>query len=270
MDGNCGVGYRDRPWWVLALVIVMAGQAGLAAIPFGGFAAVADDRPVVAGRHPLHLYHGMLGAETFRDRHTTICFDPAFQAGYPKTPVFDGGSRPAEFVLAAVGTRHAAAAYKVMLFACCVLTPLAFALAARGAGVSANGSCLAAVAGALLWWSPPVRAMFDAGDVGLLLAGLLGVMCVGGFARYHCEPGPISWLVLAAVSIAGWYAHPVVWIGFAPILIFYYLALAPRHGPAWHLGLAGILLVGLTPNFWWLSDWGQFWWLREQQALADG
>ncbi len=270
MDGARGDGFRDRPGWVLALAVVVAGQFGLATIPFGGIDAVLDDRPVVEGRHPLHLYHGTLGAEMFRDCRVTSCFDPAFQAGYPKTPVFDGGSRPAEFVLAAVGTQHAPAAYKGMLLACCIFAPLAFALAARGAGVSAGGACLAAVGGTLLWWTPLVRAMFDAGNVDLLLAGLLGIICVGGLARYHREPGPVSWLVLATISVAGWYAHPVVWIGFTPILIGYYLALAPRHGPAWHLGLAGLLIVGVTPNIWWLSDWGRFWWLREQQALADG
>jgi hypothetical protein len=242
----------------------------LAAVPFGGWAGVTDDRPVVAGRHPLHLYHGILGAESVRDGRSTACFDPAFQAGYPKTPVFDGGSRPAELALAVGGTRYAAAVYKGMLFTLAALAPLAFALSARGAGVSAPGACLAAAAGALLWWSTPIRAMFDAGDVDLLSAGLLGIVCVGGFARYHREPGPVSWATLAVVCAAGWYAHPVVWIGFTPILIGYYLALAPRHGPAWHLGLAGLLIVGLAPNFWWLSDWGRFWWLREQQALADG
>lgn len=270
MDGPSGDGFRDRPVWVLALAVVVAGQVGLGRSAFGGWDALSDDRPVVAGRHPLHLYHGSLGAEMFRDGGRTSCYDPAFQAGYPKTPVFDGGSRPTEFVLAAFGTANPAATYKGMLLACCVFAPLAFALSARGAGVPAKGSCLAAAAGALLWWSPPVRAMFDAGDIDLLLAGTLGIVCIGGFARYHREPGPISWSVLAVVSVLGWYAHPVVWIAFTPVLVGYYLALAPRHGPAWHLGLAGVLLAGLAANFWWLSDWGRFWWLREQQALADG
>ena len=55
-----------------------------------------DDQPIVSGRHPLHLYHGYLGAQTFRERGSLCCYDPAYQAGYPKTPVFDGGSRLAE------------------------------------------------------------------------------------------------------------------------------------------------------------------------------
>ena len=55
-----------------------------------------DDEPILSGRHPLHLYHGLLGARSFLSRGTLSCYDPAFQAGYPKTPVFDDGSRPAE------------------------------------------------------------------------------------------------------------------------------------------------------------------------------
>ena len=59
-----------------------------------------DDRPIVSGGHPLHLYHGFLGARSLRERGTASCYDPAFNAGYPKTPVFDSGSRPAELMLA--------------------------------------------------------------------------------------------------------------------------------------------------------------------------
>src|SRR5262245_41744097 len=138
MDGPRGDGFRDRPVWWVALAVVVIGQAALTAFLFGGWSGLQDDRPVVAGRHPLHMYHGILGAESFRDGRSTACYDPAFQAGYPKTPVFDGGSRPAELVLAVVGPGHAARAYKGMLLVVCTFVPLAFALSARGAGTSAG------------------------------------------------------------------------------------------------------------------------------------
>lgn len=236
MDGSPG--FRQRPWWLLAVALVAAGQAGLA-LPLFGPGGLADPRPVVAGRHPLHLYHGALGAGTFRDRYATACYDPAFQAGYPKTPVFDGGCRPAELFLAIAGGRYDPAAYNRGLFAVCVLAPLAFVLAARGAGLSAAGSCLAGVGGCLVWWSPPVRAMFDAGNLDLLLAGLMGLVFVGGLARYAADPGPLSWLVLAAVLAVGWFAHPVVWLGLLPVGAAFYVLVAPRHGLAWHLGWPG-------------------------------
>jgi hypothetical protein len=263
MDGSCARGFRQQPVWLLAVAGLVAGQAGLALRALGGPEGLTDDRPVIAGRHPLHLYHGELGADTFRQRYATACFDPNFQAGYPKTPVFDAGSRPAEFFLILAGRGAGPAAYKFGLFACCLVVPAGFATAARGAGLSRSAACLAGAVGCGLWWSPPVRAMFDAGDIDLLLAGLCGVVCVGWLPRYNWEPGVTSWLVLAATSVIGWYAHPVVWLGLIPLVAAYYLAVAPRHGPAWHLGLIGVGACGLAVNMWWLWDWGKFWWLRQ-------
>src|SRR5262249_48504647 len=92
-------GFRQQPAWLVAAAVGVVAQAGLALALFGPgrqWDAVTDDRPVLSGRHPLHQYHGSLGASAFRTSRSTTCYDPAFQAGYPKTPVFDGGSRPAE------------------------------------------------------------------------------------------------------------------------------------------------------------------------------
>src|SRR5262249_2097879 len=57
--------------------------------------------------------------------------------------------------------------------------------------------------------------------------------------------------------------HPLIWVGLGPIVLAYYLVFAPRHGPAWHLGLLGITFAGIAPNVWWLIDWGKYWWLRQ-------
>src|SRR5687767_10958960 len=98
MDEMPADGFRHKPLWLLGVAGLLLAQAGLVLALFGpsrSWAAVADERPVTSGRHPLHLYHGLLGAQAFRDRRATTCYDPAFQAGYPKTPVFDGGCRPA-------------------------------------------------------------------------------------------------------------------------------------------------------------------------------
>ena len=270
MDGPptliTGQGFWRRPTWLLVLAAVLFAQAGFALDLFGpnSLAGLTDGRPIVAGRHPLHLYHGSLGADTFRDRWGTACYDPAYQAGYPKTPVFDGGCRPAEvFLIVAGDSTDPATAYKWGVFAVCVIVPAVFAAAGRAVGMAAPGACLAAVAGCLVWWSPHVRAMLDDGNVDLLLAGLMGVLFVGGLVRYHAEPGLTGWLKMSAAAVVGWYAHPVVWLGLLPVLTVYYIALAPRHGLAWHLGLVGITAAGLAPNMWWLWDWGRFWWLRQ-------
>ena len=259
----CARGFRQRPAWLLAVVGLMLAQAYLALQVLGGGGGLADARPVVSGRHPLHLYHGTLGAATFRQRSATACYDPNFQAGYPKTPVFDGSCRPAEFFLLLLGDGYDPAAYKLGLFCCCLAVPLGFVAAARGAGLSRAAAILAGALGCGVWWSPPARAMFDAGDLDLMLAGLSATVFIGWLARYHWQPGVTSWCVLAGTAVVGWYAHPVVWLALGPVVAVYYLAIAPQHGLAWHLGIVGVTGVGMGPNFWWLWDWIKFWWLRQ-------
>ena len=264
---------RRRPALAAALLLVLAGQAAAALDLFGGAAGLTDARPVISGRHPLHFYHAVLGAGTFRDRFTTSCYDPAFQAGYPKTPVFDGGCRPAEaaLVLARVGgqARHAPAAYKLWLFALCLLAPLAFAAAAWGAGLPGEVGVVAAVGGGFVWWSGPVQALFHAGAADVLLAGLVAVPAVTGLARYSAAPEPGVWCLLALLSLVGWYAQPLVWLGLLPVSLGHYFVVAPRHGLAWHLGRLGVALAGLVPNLGWLAQWARFWWLRAPASAAD-
>src|SRR5262249_24760157 len=80
---------------VLALGGLFLWQAWMTLTLFGPerpWERLFNDAPILSGRHPLHLYHGYLGASSLRERGTVCCYDPAFQAGYPKTPVFDSGS----------------------------------------------------------------------------------------------------------------------------------------------------------------------------------
>lgn len=258
------VGFRSRPVWFAALIALVVGQGALALQLFGG--GLNDDRPILDGRHPLHLYHGSLGAATFRETRAVTCYDPHFQAGYPKTPVFDSGSRPAELFVYAFPNRSPAAAYKLGLFLVCAAVPLVFASAGRGVGLSAPVACLAGLGGCVVWWSPGVRALLDAGQIDGLMLGLAWLAFCGGLARYAADPGLTGWFLMAAASLVGWYVHPVGWLGVLPMVAVYYLISAPRHGLAWHLGLLAVLAVGVVPNLWWLTDWGRFWWLRQASA----
>ncbi len=264
---------RRRLALAAALLLVVAGQAVAALELFGGSAGLADDRPVLSGRHPLHLYHATLGAGTLRDRGTTSCYDPAFQAGYPKTPVFDGACRPAEFALALARlggqAKPGAAAYKFGLFALCLLAPLAFAAAAWGAGLPGEVAVVAAAGGALVWWSGPIQTLLHAGAADLLLAGLAALPAVAGLARYSASPGPGVWCGLALLSVVGWYAQPLVWLALLPLGLGHYFVVAPRHGLAWHLGRLGVTVAGLVPNLGWLTQWARFWWLRSSASAVD-
>ncbi len=256
-------GFRHRPQWLLAVAALAAAQLGFAVQLFGGWAGASDDRPVLTGRHPLHQYHAGIGAGAIRDNGTASAYDPHFQAGYPKTPVFDAPARIAEPVYLLLGrVDHCPAAYKTALLVLCGLVPLVFAAAGRGFGIHAGGTVWAAAGGCLVWWSPPVREVFDAGHLDLLAVGLAFVLFLGGMARYARRPGPSGWATMAAASVVGWYVHPVAWFGLFPAVAVFYLVSAPRHGLAWHLGAIAVPVVGLVANLWWLADWAAFWWVR--------
>ncbi len=262
-------GFRERPVWLFGVAALVLAQAGLTLALFGParpWSAVTDDRPILSGRHPLHLYHGILGAAAFHDRGATTCYDPRFQAGYPKTPVFDGGSRPAELFLWLSGGTYRPGVYKLGLFVFLLFVPLAFVAAARGAGLPPGAAVLSGVGGVLLGWSGPVQRMITEGELDLLAAGLAGIVFVPWLARFARTLGVDAWAVLAGTALVGWYFHPLVWLGLAPVVFVYYLVFAPGHGPAWHLGLIGITFAGIAPNIWWLIDWGKYWWLRQPIA----
>ncbi|MCU0704728.1 MAG: hypothetical protein MUF18_12190, partial [Fimbriiglobus sp.] len=257
------IGFRHRPQWLLAVVGLVAAQLGLAAQLFGGWAGVTDDRPVVSGHHPLHQYHAGLGAGAFREGGTASAYDPHFQAGYPKTPVFDSAARVAEPIYLLLGDHdHAPAAYKIALVVLCGMVPLVFAAAGRGFGIPAGGTVWAAAGGCLVWWSEPVRTVFDHGHLDLLTVGLAFILFLGGLARYAGRPGPSGWATMTAASVVGWYVHPVAWFGLLPAVAVFYLVAAPRHGLAWHLGALAVPVLGLGVNWWWLADWAAFWWVR--------
>lgn len=267
MDDGYGPGFRQRPIWIIAVLLLVGGQAGLTAQLFGGgcnFTPLFDSRPVMDGRHPLHFYHGGLGASTFRERGASTCYDPAFQSGYPKTPIFDAGARSSEVVLYLAGEeKNAVAAYKIGLGILCLTVPLSFAVAARGFGLSPSGSCLAGLGGCWLWWTPAVRGLLDAGHTDLLVGGLATLVFLGGLARYAAVPAVVAMFQMVICSLIAWTFYPPFAVGLIPIIAVYYLVTAPRHGLAWHLGLIFVPVIGVGPNLWWLADWVRFSWLRQ-------
>jgi len=259
-------GFRHRPLWLLAALALGLAQAGFALAAFGperSLEPVLDDRPITSGLHPLHLYHGWLGASNFLETGSTTVFDPNFQAGYPKTPAFDNGSRPAELFLALNGGSYSPRAYKLGVLACLLLVPVAFVMAGRGVGLPAGAAVLAGVIGTAIGWSAPVRRMLEDGELDYLAAGLGALVYASWLVRYSRHFDIESWIVLASVAVAGWYAHPVVWFGLAPVVLGCYFVYAPRRELAWHLGLLGILAAGIAPNLWWLADWYRYWWLAQ-------
>ncbi len=265
---------RLFPLWALLFVALLAWQGWMTLTLFGTdepWRALLDDRPILSGRHPLHLYHGYLGARALYATGRLLCYDPAFQIGYPKTPVFDSGSRPAELFLALSGGSYRPAAYKIGLAVCCLLVPWLLLLACRGAGLCAPATVLATAAGLLVWWGAPGRRALEAGDIELLLAALAVLAHVGLLVRYHRGPGFWTWLGLLVTAALGWFAHPLLFPLLLPLLWVYYLSIGARHARfSWHLALFAAEGGAVAVNLFWLTDWVHFWWLRLPQPRAAG
>lgn len=253
-----------RVWW-LPLLGLMAWQIWMTLTLFGGDSprqALLDERPILSGRHPLHLYHGYLGARALREQGSFSCYDPSFHAGYPKTPVFDSGSRPAELLLILTGGRYLPSVYKLGVALLCALVPLFVFTAARGAGLSRAAACLACLLSLLVWWGQPCRDVLEAGEVDLLWASLLLLVQAGLLLGYHRDPSLRGWLGLVAAALFGWFAHPPLMVLFFPLFLIYYLSVGARHQLAWHLTLLAGLATALAVNGFWLIDWVGYWWIR--------
>jgi hypothetical protein len=267
-------GFRDRPQWLLALVLVLIGQFGIGVKWLGGFESGSyqfNNEPITSGEYPLRLYHAGLGAETLRSNFGSTCYDPNFQAGYPKTPIFDAAARPLEPALALWNDHQQwPMVSKWFLLSLLLSVPLVLCAVARGFQIPAMASILVALGGAVLCWMNPVLTLLIRGRIDLFCLGLAILLFLGGLARYSTQPGLTAWLQLAVASVVGWYVHPVGWTTLLPAVACYYVFNAPRHGLAWHLGSVAVLLVGAGLNLWWLGEWFNFWWLRGSHGDALG
>jgi hypothetical protein len=258
---------RAAPWIWSALVLALVLGHGWKVLQlFGGddpWKNIQDERPILSGRHPLHLYHGYLGARSFLNTYRSTCYDPAFQAGYPKTPIFDGGSRPAELFLLCAGSQYDPAAYKIGLAICCCLVPLLVIIACWSAGLDAAATFWATAAAILVWWSSAGRRSLEAGDLDLLLGALAVLAHVGLLMRFDRNPSLLTWVGLLLTCCLGWFAHPVLFPLVLPLLLVYYLTVGARHSLlTWHLALGLSEIGALVLNSFWLTDWLRHWWLR--------
>ncbi len=255
----------SSPLWNLALLALLAWHGWMTLSLFGPnkpWRGLFDARPILSGLHPLHLYHGMLGATCFRERGSLCCYDPAFQAGYPKTPVFDSGSRPAELFLMLAGGRYSPAAYKIGLALCCMLAPFLLLASARGLGLGRDAACVVVGACLFVWWGTPCRRLLETGDLDVLLASLAGVGAVSMLVYFHRTPGFRSWTGLVLFGSLGCFAQPLLLPVLFPLLLVYYLTIGARHRLGWHMALFGALATVVLANGFWLPDWVCSWWLR--------
>ncbi len=224
-------------------------------------ARLFDDRPLVSGRHPLHLYHGYLGAASLLQGRGLSCYDPNFHAGYPKTPVFDSGSRPAELALALGGGLLRPGAYKLAVALVCAAVPLLLWLGGAGWGCR----------GRLLCWQPPSPSWCGGAGLAAKTSRPATSICYSppcwSWPSRDCSsaftaPGPWVFTGLVVAGSLGWFTHPLLMVLLLPSFFAFYLGAGRRHPLAWHLTLFGGLIGAIVANLFWLVDWVRYWWIR--------
>src|SRR5882724_8280531 len=261
-DGSAS-GKTRRPW-ALAWLALLGWQFWLTLGLFGPepFARIADQSYIANGAHPQHLSLGTIGSQTFHEHGHTTAFVPGNDAGFLKTPIFDG-SRLAEVFLILGGGGYRPEAYKIGLFAVCLLVPLLILFACRKAGLDRMTTLVATILGQLVWWGPLGSGALEAGNSEILLASLAGLAHVGSLIAFHRRPGALSWLGVLLTACMGWFLQPLLFPIALPLLLGYYLSVGVKHNfLTWHTAFwmaeQGAVLINLP----WLVDWVGYWWLR--------
>ncbi len=258
--------------WILVLAGILLAHAWLTLKRFDAedpWSALTDDRPVLCGHHALHQYQGFRGAQALREAGEPNGYDPGFYAGYPKTILFDSGSRPAELfqwlaarVLDRGGeTVFRPAAYKIGLAGSWCLLPLLFGLAALSAGLGRWPACFAAALAALVLNTAPGGATLVDGRLDLPLAAGFAALATGLLLRCHARPGPGGLLALAGTVAILVFIQPLAFAGMAPVLAAYYLGTAGKHRFGWHLALLAAAAIGPVVHWPWMQEAIEQWWI---------
>lgn len=248
------------------------------------FAMLGEQGPTTAGAHPLHQYHAWLGACGILEHGSPSVYDPAFHAGYIKTPLFDHQSRLVEWTAAllalvfnhgvhptleTVGQLHAVAFAAVMISG-----PLLIALGASLAGAARWEAFMSGLLSVLVLASPAGRAAVETGDLELLSGIPAFIFFMGSLSGYHRKPGMWEGGMVSVAFTLEWFVSPGVAFASMPLFLFYYLRTGMRHGGLWHLGLLLAPVAATLINLGLFTAWKDHWWIQvsvvEEKAFGPG
>jgi hypothetical protein len=221
-----------------------------------------NDEPLTSGRHAVHLQQGALGAAAVRSVGSDRIYDPSEYAGYPRTPVFDAESRPAECIQLLVRRRFGAAAYKIGMALTYWLIP-----AILGGAALLWPSCricavMAMVIAILVAWTGPATGLLESGDWCVPLTAVVAVLGFALLAHWNNQPSVFGWCGLVLVTTLDWYIHPSICLGYLAIGLAAWAALGRRHGWWWHAATALTQVAALALSYPAWSDWLCDWWMR--------
>ncbi|MGH8523509.1 MAG: hypothetical protein ACREXY_04630, partial [Gammaproteobacteria bacterium] len=192
-------------WTVLAVVL------GLHAVQtyrlFPSWTAFIDDRPILSVDHAIHLYHGYLGARFLREHFTSWGYDPYFMAGYPKTPVYDSSSAPAELAQFVAGGVYSPRAYKIGVAIMVLLSPVLLVVASWAYGARPPSMTATAIWAVWYWWSGFPDALVRTGLVAFVWSSSVSVVVPALLSQWGTNPSWKRWMVLTVTATVGLQAH---------------------------------------------------------------
>ncbi len=271
IDGLHASSTHSREWtWLLGALALIAWQTWLTLALFGDDPrdGLLNDQPIVSGGHAQKIYIGYRGSSAVVGQGRTSTYDHRFQAGWLKTPIFDG-SRLAELFLLLGGGTYRPAAYKIGFATVCLLVPFFFLITCKAIGLGNVTTLIATLLGQMIWWGPHGRAAIVSGECELYLASLTGLTHVGFLIAYHRTTSVWSWFGLWFTGCLTWFLQPLLFPIALPVLLTYYLTVGTKHDfLTWHMAFWGAEILAIAVNLPWLVDWLDSWWLRTPLPLS--
>jgi hypothetical protein len=257
--------------FLVCAVTVLGVHAWLTLRLFPSWRSLVDERPVISVDHVIHLYHGFLGARSLREHGTSWGYDPSFMAGYPKTPVYDSSSAPAELFQLLAGGVYSPRAYKIGIALLVALVPIAIMLAGWGYGGGRVASVAAAAWSMWYWWVGFPDVLVRTGLVAFVWSSAVAVLVPGLLTRWGRTTRFAEWAALAAAATAGVQAHAIFPIMTALPALVGYVGGAMRpthlHSWRWHAATWAAAAVALAATHFWCWPLIQFLHLKTASDL---
>ncbi|MCM8594548.1 hypothetical protein [Accumulibacter sp.] len=241
----------------LALAVVLL-QFGLLEMTLP-LSELFSGKPLFHIDHPYHLYQIEQGRALLKQGLLTG-YDPYFVGGNLGGVTSNASSRVPVLVSALLpDTVPTEVLYKVYVFVCALLAPLALIGMGRALRWPLLHTALAAVVGVLLFWVGELRWYFMAGMVSYVLGCYVG-LAYGAWVWSVCAAAQqgITWRILAAGVSGGLglWLHPL--FGLLPAVLFLALLVVDRQRlslPMTGRALA-IVVIAVALNLPWLLSMG--------------
>jgi hypothetical protein len=241
---------------VLVFACVSAARV-VGAQHLGPAASPAGTPPIVFDDHALQYYYGRLGALFLAEGGRTYGYDPAFMAGYPKTPIYYPSSRPYELTLWLFGGADPGRVFNWTVLVLVAACPFLMYAAAWSLGLSEGERLVVVALTAVPHLLAPIadfyRYMEPAGMESYIFASALSVLVATLVARFARRGGLVAGLALWLTAPLLFFTHPTAAVISAVPIACGYLAAVRRMPIARNAWLVLIGITVLVTNWPWIE-----------------